>query len=241
MKKTIVLLLTLLTLCTVALADEITFRNIPWGSNIEEVQSLLIKDMAIWEEWSFSPKDAWMPYSEAMTSEYILDLCSTSENCGYNYEPRPYKQNIAGHRLTSLSLYAHYGENTNGISKEPVDTVFYAAEYTLAVDSDIEAAYDELQGKLSYLYGTCESAEVWNSSSLYREGQYTCMSTWYGDNATAVTLYCEYPVQESYRNHCYIKLRYYKTDCDEKLDIIKVAVEQMNLAAQYKDSNLSGL
>ena len=241
MKKLLALAILLLLVPISVMSEtvsEITFRDIPWGCSISEVQEYLEKAVfeynADFEDWDYDIEIDWMPYTSGLLEEGSTigyDNCTEYE-CGYSARADILDSGmtIAGQELMSIHCVAHFGETETGISKEIDDSKFYAATYIL-ITGDMEAAYADLQGKLSYLYGECDTLKEQNKYSA----AYKYTSTWYGTNNTAITL-CADGDFPSYLTICY-----YKTDCDEKLIKIDEAMEKLELDAQFENADLTGL
>lgn len=234
MRRLSALLLTMFLLVPAAQAEEIAFRGIPWGISVLEVQKHIQEQFDMSAEMFLDPQKNCLPYSAAMAEEYLTP--QTEHKCGYANMQFARNQSVAGYKLYSIEWHAFFGETQDGISLECADSEFYFAEYSLKAD-DIEIAYADLQGKLSYLYGECTTTK---EQDTYTD-KYTCTSTWHGDNNTAVTLFAKYTTHKDKDKSGKVYLRYYKTDCDEKLQSIDKAVKQMELVEQYKNSDLSGL
>ena len=219
-------------LVTVSLADEITFRGIPWGTPAYQVEILLIDQLGN-STYTYARKDQ-MPYLDAMTE--ITLYPHTEQNTGYSIVAmvRP-KPTVAGYDVYAINCYSYFGRARHIPAERFLDSKFFAAEYQLKADN-LETAYNDLQGKLTYLYGECISTKDKRISDYYH-----CTSTWRGDNNTAVSLVAHYSSDEDDDKSGTVKLMYYKTDCDETLRAIENAVKSMELEKQYKDSDLNGL
>ena len=233
MKKIIVLLLALIALFSVpsASADNvlIKFRDLPWGYGLDYIQLHLAAEMQISD---FHTEESPMPYSASFNDLSLETGVLTEQNCGfYSFASIPASAQISvgGYSVRNVQLYAHYSIYNNTISKEQFYSDFYAGGYTLSVDN-AEAAYRDLQGKLSYLYGI-DYEEV--KQKLEYSGV-VYQSTWYGAFDTAISMYC-------FQSSGEIVLIYYRTDVDETLADIDRTVKQMNIIENHKNSDLSGL
>lgn len=170
MKKLICTLLVFLTFATPALADEILFRGIPWGSNVSDVLDAMPKYS---NESSFGWEtriDAWNSFNadygkskngETPTIYYYGDL------------------SVAGYKVSSITFQFLFSVNAEGVVERSKDELLLrGAMYQLEV-ADIEMASDDLAEKLTNLYGKGEKG----TNELDNQ-----IITWYGDNNTGVCL-----------------------------------------------------
>lgn len=158
MKRSFVLIITILVLIsTCAYADEVMFRNIPWGSSAETLEKELKTDGA----YITSMDGFAIPYPALFkTSHSKQGFASMQDGVNQSREEiawlttaifmTPLK--VGGYEVESISAYSFYGLSDGVVLKEKKDSVFYAAEYTFNV-RDKEAAYKDLKEKLSILYG----------------------------------------------------------------------------------------
>ncbi len=158
MKRKFALAITILVLVSsCAFADEVTFRGIPWGSNVETLEKALKSDgVFISSMDGFAvPYPALFKISRSKQAFALLQdgVNQSREEIGWFTTAgfiTPLK--VAGYDVELISAYSFYGLSDGAISTEKKDSVFYAAEYTFDV-RDKEAAYRDLKEKLTVLYG----------------------------------------------------------------------------------------
>ena len=225
MKKIVVLLLTLIMLCSIPIASAtslvIRFRGLTWGLSIDAVQKAITSDML---PFFTQADERAMIYPSGIANSSQNEWVRTKGNCGFMCTMVSENSYVGGYIVNRIALAAHYGEKNNTISMEPSDSVFYLGAYyinTLNVD-DIASVFFDLQGKLTYLYGEYEEFKA--------EDTYT--TTWFGTKDTAVSLV---------HDDGEIMIVYYKNNYDEKLASIEKKVSQMIITEKYKNSDLSGL
>lgn len=163
MKRIVALIVAVLMFFSAcACADEVMFRGIPWGSNVETLEKTLKSDGAY-----ISSIDGFaVPYPALFKISHSKQgFASMQDGTKQSREEigwyttaffmTPLK--VGGYEVESISAYSFYGLTNGVISKEKKKSVFYAAEYTFDV-RDKEAAYKDLKEKLTILYG--ESTET---------------------------------------------------------------------------------
>ena len=170
MKKLICTLLVFLTFVTPALADEILFRDIPWGSNVPYVLDAMPQYSNECDFGWETRIDAWNSFNadygkskngESPTIYYYGDL------------------SVAGYKINSITFQFLFSVDTEGVIHRGKDDLFLrGAMYRFEV-ADIEMASADLTEKLTDLYGEGEQHinELDNQTI-----------TWYGDNSTGVCL-----------------------------------------------------
>lgn len=244
----IVCLVLLGSMAPSALADEILFRGIPWGSSITEV------DAALREEQGFSD-------GLYMSDEYYMRRWDNIESrfdvihndmYASGWHGSDYGDDdtvVAGYKVGRTQVYCAYGIGEEGtILRDEEDSIFYAASYAFDV-LDFEATYYDLQAKLNSLYGECEETtyegEGYYASATYsgRFNSFEMLSVWRGDNDTEVKLYCYVDDIEEIRYDECVALFYGKTDFDPHLDALQTAMYNEELAAEIasRSSNTDGL
>lgn len=169
MKRFVAMIVSFVVLLSAfALADDVTFRDIPWGSSVEALEKSLKADGGYVSSMDGYP----VPYAALFKTSHSKQGFATLE--GGSYQTRegigwftnaffmtPLK--VGGYDVPSVTTYAFYGLSDGVISKDKKDAVFYAAEYTFEV-RDKEAAYNDLKEKLSILYGNV--IEIEDNDSL---------------------------------------------------------------------------
>lgn len=206
MKKYIAVLLVLVLVSTTALADEILFRGIPWGTSVLEFEKQIGCEIGYTElrlpHWS-----SYSPTSSIDKGTYTIGYDVTAGFGDTLFQ-------VAGYDLDFIFAYFYYGVEDGKINRNPEASEFYLSEYIFDVE-DIEGAYSDLKEKMTSLYG--EGTEEKGKTSEYYA------TVWDGDNNTAVRLLVRsnYPYDGSS-----IRLVYGKTDSDEHVKYLEELVQQ---------------
>ena len=202
MKKIAAMLICVLLLCSVGIAEEITFRDIPWGSNINEFEDSFGFDVGGIE--GFLPHwSSFRPVSSIDRSRYSV---------GYDVTiwPKSITFQVAGYDLDFIFAYFYYGVDNGSLDKSPDSSEFYMAEYIFDVE-DVSGAYMDLRAKMTSLYGEGED-ENGNPSEDYYS------TVWYGENDTAVRLLVK---SNSPYEGFSIRLVYGKTNSDDYVEYLE--------------------
>lgn len=169
MKRIIALAVAIIVLISsCAFADEVTFRGIPWGSDVEALEKALKSDgVYISSMDGFAvPYPALFKISHSKQGFVSMQdgVNQSREEIGW-FTTASYMTplKVAGYDVQLVSAYSFYGLSNGIISEEKKDSVFYAAEYTFDV-RDKEAAYKDLKEKLTVLYGN--PIEIEDKASL---------------------------------------------------------------------------
>ena len=171
MKKLACLLVVLmLTVSSTALADEILFRDIPWGSNVSDTISKL-------PEYSNSSGFDWDTRIDSWNS-FLADYNKATNgrviSLSYHDE-----MTVAGYKMQSIDLRFLFSVDENSmICRDETEMELYGALYRFIV-ADMEMASSDLIGKLTEVYGAGESG-------VNEYGAKTI--TWHGDMSTGVCL-----------------------------------------------------
>jgi hypothetical protein len=228
-----------------AIADEILFRDIPWGSNAVLIENEMenfakgygstLDDMYL----PYWPDDPFDPFSK-----------STAHEAGWWIYTYTDALNVAGYPVINVDAYCHYGVKDNCLSRDKNDGEFYQARYVFDV-IDIDSAYADLREKLCLLYGDGKETTDTGSGAMYGSNgkveydKTTKFTTWVGDSGTAVML-CSSTSSlgiEEDSLHNYLTLLYGKTTADYKLEKVEGLVknEQMRAEAENAAANFDGL
>ena len=194
MKKLICLLVMLLTIASPALADEIRFRGISWGSNVPGTFNALPEGDNV---QSYEVRiNSWDGYED-------YNNISNCLKCSVYYDNT---LTVAGYDVRWITLSFLYGyTEENVVLRGEGDLSLFSAEYQLSVADPSTAAVD-LTAKLSDLYGSGRRGE--------NDLKYNTV-TWYGDNNTAVQL--EY-------SDDHITIRYGNTDDTEIIGLTQALI-----------------
>lgn len=245
MKKILVLcLLLMLSLQALAVADEITFRGIPWGSSLTEVEEYF-SNLSIVD---FDSED--VKRDTILNDDYDVYSNNSYECCWHDFVFPHGSITVAGYDV-NIHLYCFYGIDENGnVLREKEDSVFYAASYDLEV-VDVETSYEDLVNKLTSLYGegslqTSGGTVYYGSSTGSGTYEYEeRIMTWLGDNDTGVRIYCIVnDLEHSQGDPGSITIYYAKTDAWIELDKLQNALHQeaiANESANRDASDTSGL
>lgn len=228
------LLILLLSFRTVS-ADEILFRGLPWGSNID----LFIDSInaSVWDgiEDDSAELISWGEYRNK-SDRFILYLKSDSVfPSGWVYTKLtkgnpPLK--VAGYEIRSVSGYFYYGVKNETVIKSRDSCRLYMAEYLFDV-LDVEGAFSDIKNKLVTLYGegtlstttgTAYSSETWEKLT-YPVVKYVIT----GDNDTSLLL-----EKGTINESGYILLVYGKGDTDSEIKHIQNLLYQESL---YEEQN----
>lgn len=232
MKKLVIFFVSLSILCSIAVGEEITFRGIPWGSNISYVEDA-IEDgyffylpnmkLAKWEET--------IDLEDGLFSSFYRNLC------GWEVTVVPKNdEKIAGYNAT-IELMFVYGYEDGKVLRDKESAELFSATYVFDV-LGTQKAYDDIKSKLISLYGECE--EYLDFPTLFHDRAEA--SVWYGAEDTALLLKHEISLNESVLPSS-VFLTYQKTDYDAKIDILDLAITDeilMNEDLSRNDS-LNGL
>lgn len=207
------------TACFSACADEILFRNIPWGCTAAEfLQEMNVNLRVIdeckleyWSKWNFS---GW-------SSSQITDF-DTGFHL-YRWGVDDINLKVAGYDVLEIEAHFIYGETEDGHLDRRTDAGrFQKVSYTFEFE-DVENAYKDLKEKLTKVYG---ESTVENESSII----------WTGDNNTQVRLVWSNDPNNDYH---FITIRYGKADMDEELAHVDELArkEQIETEQQNREEN----
>ena len=241
MKKIIALLLLLITICSVASAEEILFRDIPWETNIIDVLSLLeLIDAEGVGKDSGIDAHKLVHILETSIEERIIDF-SSFENCGYTCYPVVSSDLIvAGYDVSWLELQFLYGIIDGKVSHEQSETELYSGKYEFRPD-DYVAAYEDLLDKLIWLYGEPVVEEAIDNDSYLTKHRHERYAKWDGADNTSVLLYVKYYTDDTNIHRYELSIEYAKTDVSEKVEFIENYFEQEERNKKYNDENTDGL
>lgn len=161
--------------------DEITFRNIPWGSTFSECDGLL-------SGWFWPYSGRW--YKTYGINEIIygkaVDFGASDINLYTNdTTSNPY---VAGYVIKDMSLYfAFVPDDNNLLTHQKEDTALYAASYTIETKFG-QKTYSDLYAKLESMYGTPGKHETEDKRNLWGPDSGITYDTWYGGNDTRLVL-----------------------------------------------------
>lgn len=196
--------------------EEILFRGIPWGTNVDEVKNSLvssgfftgkceIESEARLMPWSLDPEEA----DSFWESGYRLYQYSFADDV-----------KVAGYPLGPVHMYFMYSHD--GVKSDrniSASELFLVSMELETVDYDL--AYADLVNKLNSLYGKAvETSDVtgyWSTGGNYH--QYDWWASWYGQSDTAILLHMTYNITDEDQKIKgeELKLYYGKTDSEARL------------------------
>ncbi|MDD5791480.1 MAG: hypothetical protein PUD22_02720 [Erysipelotrichaceae bacterium] len=229
--------------CITAIADEITFRDIPWGVSMSEIERQLGSDtLYVLEDTQIR---RWKGIEEEFDTGHMSDYPDGYE--AYYFGDNGIK--VAGYDVQPI-IYCVYGMTDSGeVLMGKDQSVFYMAQYQFDV-IDHESAYLDLKEKLSSLYGkgynkqSSETGIYATESSSGRYSKTLTATTWLGDNGTAVELYCVmYDKPDASPTGNIVAICYGKPEMDAYIDSLQEAIYQQNLETEHssRSSDTSGL
>ena len=252
MKKfTCLLVILALMMSSTALADEILFRDIPWGSNTETVlTSMGLIDTDVYRALPeservhkidshllYAPWSHIEPFGSGRITEY------NQYEGGYKYSPMmglPGDITVGEYELENLELQFMYGVNEGVVSTAKEDAEFISGKYYIRIEADkygvgYDKAYKDLLDKLTWLYGKPSNNEENPKYGYWIDGGYR-YSIWFGDNNTGVILY-----HSSDQYDTEISIEYGRTDIEGDLVYIQEYLDENKRDEKYNDSNTDGL
>lgn len=217
--------------------EEITFRDVPWGSSYTEVNSLL-SDLNLWNLVG----ELYRTYSvdEIILGDYEgLDFEINDINI-IAYASND-EINVAGYTTDEICLFFSYVPVDGILTRSEEDSALYGARYRFEPNNLSEMTQD-LTEKLSSLYG--EPDEIKTDSHWLYNVQYEYIY-WYGANDTEVVLKsvdASGDETDLYDDEIYIS--YVWTKGDELLQIASDTLSQNNKDAEaelYGNGSTDGL
>ncbi len=202
---------------------EIDFRGIKLGATLAQVQEMLGLD-------PYKPET----FCGTDLSDIMFDFCWFAAP-KYMHPENPdcflygeighvdSNRNIAGHDAAWTELYFVRRTDDGEVSANDAEAVFYAGSYSFDAFSgnDIDAIIDDLEKKLTVLYGVPEKQKSNGGNAL----------VWYGADDTAISLW-------SYE-HSYARLSYVWLGAEALIEEARNAYEAP--APVDNSSNFNGL
>ncbi|MBR0229391.1 MAG: hypothetical protein IJQ62_13680 [Clostridia bacterium] len=183
MKRVALLIFVFLLIYPTALADEILFRGIPWYSSFEKVQESFGEDI---------PVDGVDGIDMFLVDELNADFANINSVDSVNYPSgwmgvSPvgwFDFKAGGHLVDTLYVLCSYGFEEGRVLTSIDSSRLYLAAYQFS--NGDEAAYLDLQKKLTTLYGT--GNETNEDVKLANDLILRHSTRWDGDNGTAAVL-----------------------------------------------------
>lgn len=245
MKKFFCLVIVLFSLSSIACAEEITFRGIPWGANVSEVLSSLelVNADEVDRNSGVDKYKLVCVYEsdiEEFGSQRLIEF-SSFEDCGYTCSPlMAFNMMVAEYKVSWLELQFLFGIADEKVSREQSDSEFYSAKYKFRPD-DYVTAYEDLLDKLIWLYGEPIVEETVNNDSYLTKHRHERYARWNGENDTSVLLYVLYYTDDTNKSRYELSIEYAKTDVLERAEFIEHYFEQEERNTKYNSSNTDGL
>lgn len=198
---------------TAEVGEEITFRGIPWGANVQEFKDAmegvrLRQTQPLWENY-------WATWNIPGS----INGTNTDYQVGFHLIADEPNFKVAGYDIQYFYAYFFYGETEDGkIDRSNEAARFHMAIYTFRFEN-VESAYADLKEKLTTLYGEGEQE---NKESIL----------WKGANSTEMRLIWSNDENNDYN---YISIRYGKADMDEELAHIDELARQEQIAQEEQD------
>lgn len=243
MKKIICSFLTIMLLTTSAFAAEITFRDIPWGVSMSEVEKAFAKKLF------FTHDEYQMRYWSNIEQDFDLEHIGDYPSGWYGYSAALGELRVAGYDALPIMFCAYGLSSDDKVLRDKDKSVFYAGGYAFAV-IDHESTYFDLREKLTGLYGDgIEKIDDGEGvySAVNGNGTYHYESrctTWIGDNNTSVKLYCHLnDADDSMIGANTISLWYGKPNADEYLEKLQNVIHREKLLEEQanRSGDISGL
>lgn len=259
MKKLFCLMIVLLSFTLTAAAEEITFRDIPWGTDVENAIKILGWDRQLIkqnetlsamgkEPRSTDPLEYYFSSNQVESVGYnILEGGLRDDNCGFTYKCfwfRDGQMLVAEHSISEISLEFLYGMNNGKVVADCEASEFVKGRYTF-YGKDI-AIYDDIFDKLLFLYGEpVDSTE--NIVDYSKKKVKTNVTIWEDGNGNRLMLHlkadgkyvegqwqCVYSIDQ-------LELEYGKCDIPERIATVRKAIDNETRNTKYNTDNTDGL
>lgn len=214
---------------------EIVFRNMPWGTTYEDAERALastsylgMSDHSRYRIAGLNDLVTWFPK--------INNKWYSAGKAGILYTP-DFK--VAGYDVDKAVLYFAFLPNTDGIINTKCDTDMFAAYYDINVPKELYTeTIEDLQGKLSGLYGTIITTETEKNSDFT-----AIYNIWKGKNDSYVVL-CDITPKGLFSNRT-VRVVYASKAHEKYLDqagtILTAAEEATSTKPPFENTNNDGL
>ena len=166
------LLVVLFSSATYAYDDEILFREIPWGSSIEDTKDAI-------KELNFI--DVGETNFNAFKTDTILGVdftCANNEGTGCYSGNISGSITVAGYDVNMVMLYFAYIYDNEAETTDSYKTSFYGATYQI-IPVNVSETGNDIKNKLCDIYGECEQVTSMLGNEMY---------LWKGANDTFCSL-----------------------------------------------------
>lgn len=240
MKRFLVVVMLLVMVSTSAYADydkEITFRDLPMGSSIEDVRSKLLEEGVSPTYFKFEDMSMGSFFSDYYEEKYpYIDI----DDGGYVvtiYDPGDLR--LAGYEISFLSMDFMY-KIVDGVSIKNQENAGLTKAYYSIKAIDQLAVYADLKQKLTKLYGTPVERNE-KTTFINDEDRMLNMAIWYGANDTAAYIVCEWFTQDGvtkipkdYIGDSSVNVCYGKPNTYETFELLKKYEEQLAFEEEQK-------
>lgn len=185
----------MLSLISNSIADEILFRNLPWGSDPNAMEKELKAAGFLYPIASESSLVYLDRYLDELDRSYLDNSRITEEYCGWGLIAFNFSEDgpsVAGYSISSVQAYFHSPIKDGTVNLEKKAAGLYLAQYTLNV-IDFDTAFDELSSKLTKLYGEPirrdgKTSALINENDVFFTTCDTIRLYYYGDNNSVVVM-----------------------------------------------------
>ncbi len=215
--------------------EEILFRNIPWGVNVDDEKSALqstgfftgkcdTETSARLVPWSLDPEDA----DSYWDSGIRLYQYSFSEDV-----------KVAGYNVGTVNLYFMYQHDGVSVNRDSRASELYKVSMELET-ADYDLAYADLVNKLSSLYGnateTSDVAGYCSTDGNYH--QYNWWASWYGKDNTAVLLHLTYDITDEDNKMKGQEITLYYGKTNSEIELISLSNAMTEEAKEAERQNI---
>ncbi len=213
--------------------EEILFRNIPWGTDYDDVVSQI-------------PEVTFYPFTGEIYKTYSVDQIITGD--GLRFECKDININgsaisgslsVAGYQTTDVDLYFAYVPVNGALTKEKEDSAFYGASYEFTPE-DTKGMASDLKEKLTSIYGeaskTTQEKDLWGGIVKY--------TYWYGANDTLLVLCVDDESASSWKSTEKIRIVYAWREGDKLLQEASDCLKREAVAnekSKFGNGNTNGL
>lgn len=229
-KVVVTLLAVLVFSSSVAFADDITFRSVPWKSDYDSTLAALSDTGISWKK------------PEKKLGVLIADEVLTSlDDASMNYpdicyvDSRSVNLKVAGYDIDEVALYFAYTPDANNeITHNTDNTSFYMAMYKISTDeTSYPGVIRDLKKKLSDIYGTPKEVDMSDDCNSTTKDYYQ----WKGSNGTFVYMNGE---PNDVWNYFYVRLWYGTSDGDTMIRQAEKTQDE-GISTKLKEGGSDGL